>query len=231
MGVLSDLGSTFGVGGFDFSLIINRIYTFVGMILLAIILGAVLGGMFYIKKRKDKNKELAQVGWWQEIQGRPVPDRMDKVEEIVIPGTMLRVFYCKKRDLWLPRFTRGITKDLYYVLLTPTKQMVNFVLKGISSDLKEAGLEYDHTDMLWAAENTREYIKKNYKDKSVKWWQLYQNTIATAALILIMTFCFIIIIYFMRGIVQDLSGVVSQIGSWAKDACINSQTSGVLSAG
>ncbi|KKM00317.1 hypothetical protein LCGC14_1805590 [marine sediment metagenome] len=158
------------------------------------------------------------------------PSRTDEVEEIILPGTILRLFYCKKRDLWLPRFSRGINKDLFFVGLTPTQQMVNFTIKGISEDLKTADLDYDHTDMIWAAENTREFVKRNYKDKSVKWWQLYQGVLTTAAYILIMTFSLVIIIYFMRGIVEDMGGLLGRIGGILEESCARTVTSGVTPA-
>ncbi len=228
-----ELGDIFGsFGGFSFSAIIEKVYFFVGLFFLFAIIGGVIIAFFSLKSRKGAQKDMKKVGWWQEVSGTESmePSRMDDVEEIVIPGTPLRVFYCKKRDLWLPRFARGVSKDLFYVLLTPTQQMVNFTLKGLTADLKEAKLEYDHTDMLWAAENTREFIKRNYKDKSVKWWQAYQGVITTAAYILIMTFSFVIILYFMRGLMQDINQSAGIMAEAVKTACANSATSGVISA-
>jgi len=225
----TDLLGNFG-GSFDVSSIVDKIYNYLGIFLLLLVLGGVVG-VFIIIKRKGQAKEgQSKIGWWHEIGDRMEPNKMDQVDERVIPGTTLRIFFNEKKDLWIPRFTRGITKDLYYVLITPTHQMVNFVIPSLSSDLKRANLEYDHTDMLWAAENSREYIKRNYKDKAVKWWQLYQNTIATAILIFVMTFSMVIIIYFMRGIVVDMRGVATTIGEYAVKTCQNSQTSGVIGA-
>ncbi len=228
-----ELGDVFGfLGDFNLSWIIEKVYFFVGLFFLFAIIGGIVITFFHLKTKKGKQKDTKKVGWWQEVTGTESmePSRMDDVEEIVIPGTPLRVFYCKKRDLWLPRFSRGVSKDLFYVLLTPTQQMVNFTLKSLSSDLKEANLEYDHTDMLWAAENTREFIKRNYRDKSVKWWQLYQNTIAVAGLMLIFTFSFLLILYFMRGMMQDIGAVAGTISEAVKTSCANAATSGVMPA-
>ena len=220
-------------GSFDMSAILSQIYFYVGLFFLCAIVGGIITIAIVLKRQKSKNQETKKIGWWVEVSGteRMEPSRMDEVEEIVIPGTVLRVFYCKKRDLWLPRFSRGVSKDLFYVLITPTQQMVNFTLKSLSSDLKEANLDYDHTDMLWAAENTREFIKRNYRDKSVKWWQAYQGVITTAIYLLIMTFSMVMIIYFMRGIVQDLGEVAATISQAVKTSCANAATSGVISAG
>lgn len=155
---------------------------------------------------------------------------MDEAEEIIIPGTILRVFYVRKKDLWLPRFNKGITKDLFYVAMAPNRRMVNFTLESLKDGLKEAKLELDHTDMLWAAENTREFIKRNYKDKSIKWWVAYQGVITTAIHILIMTFSFIIIIYFLRGIVTDIGGVASTLSQTLETSCQRAFDSGVVPA-
>ena len=217
---------------FDFSGIIDKVYFFVGIVLIFIVLGAGVGLVWFLRAKKKKDIEVINIGWWREVSGteRIEPSRMDEVVEIVIPGTTLRIFYCKKRDLWLPRFSRGVKSDLYYVLLTPTQQMVNFTLKSLTKDLKEANLDYDHTDMIWAAENAREFIKRNYKDKSVKWWQAYQGVITIAIYLLIMTFSFVIIIYFMRGIVEDIGTVANTMSEAVKTACQNTATSGVIPA-
>lgn len=220
------------IAGFNPSVIVDKIYFFFGIFLLAAAMGALFIGMWYIKNKHKKDASSMKVTWWVEVTGKGLmePSRTDVVEEIILPGTILRLFYCKKRDLWLPRFSRGINKDLFFVGLTPTQQMVNFTIKGISEDLKNAEIEYDHTDMIWAAENTREFVKRNYKDKSVKWWQLYQGVLTTAAYILIMTFSLVIIIYFMRGIVDDMGNLLGQIGGVLEQSCARAVTSGVTPA-
>ncbi len=133
---------------------------------------------------------------------------MDKVQEIIIPGTRLRVFYVKSRDMWLPRFTRGLTKDLFYVAITENRELVNFTLGSITANMKEAGLVYDHTDMIWASENIREFIKRNYRDKSTPWWKAYQGVITTAIYIIILTFSFVVILYFMRELIGDIGNLI-----------------------
>lgn len=221
-----NLLDSFGVGAINFSAIIDKIYLFLGVLLLAAVVGGVAGLALMAWKKKNKSASEKKIGWWEEVNGRPEPTSMEDVEEIVIPGTTLKVFYGKKRDIWLPRFNRGITKDLFYVLITPTRQMVNFTLAGITDDLKKAKLDYDHTDMQWAAENTREFIKRNYKDKSVTWWQLYKDVISTAAHILVHTFSLILIIYFLRGLVVDISAVAQGLQKAVESSC----TSGITPA-
>jgi hypothetical protein len=218
------------LGGFNFGVILDKVYFFVGIFLLCILVGCIFFGIWFVRSRNKENKDLKKIGWWEETNQGLVPTRMDDAEEIIIPGTALRVFYVKKRDLWLPRFTRGITKDLFYVAMTPNRQMVNFSLKSLGKTLEEANLQIDHTDMLWAAENTRDFIKRNYKDKSIKWWQAYQSVITTAIYLLIITFSFVLIIYMMKGLVDKIGGLLSTATEAMKMSCQNAFNSGVAPA-
>lgn len=226
MAAETNLLDSFGIGAINFSSVIDKIYLFLGVLLLAALIGGVAGLALMAWKKKNKDSTQKKIGWWEEVNGKPEPTSMEDVEEIVIPGTTLKVFYGKKRDIWLPRFNRGITKDLFYVLITPTRQMVNFTLSGITDDLKKAKLDYDHTDMQWAAENTREFIKRNYKDKSTTWWQLYKDEISMAVHILVHTFSMILIIYFLRGLVVDISAVAGALQNSVEASC----TSGIVAA-
>lgn len=224
------IGSISGFfGGFDFASILGKI-KFYGMIfILILLLGVIIGGIWYFKKKKKPAGDLKKIAWWEETTSGPVPVRSDEAEEIIIPGTTLRVFYVKDRDLWLPRFTKGITKDLFYVMITPNRQMVNFTLKSLGASLKEAGLDYDHTDMLFAAENMREFIKRNYKDKAIKWWQAYQGIIAIAIFIFLMTVSLAVILY-MMGKLSDKIGLLIDHADQLVKAASTTAASGIRPA-
>lgn len=198
-------GSLFNLGG----LLSQAFYIFRIVCIFVVLAGA----MYFYSKKKKSQKANKQIGWWEEVNGRLVPLNIDKAEELTIPGTHLKVFYVKAKDLWLPRFTRGITKDLFYVAITPDREIVNFSLKSLSEDRAEAGLEYDHTDMRWAAENTKEFIKRNYRDKSTKWWQLYKDTISTVIHIVIHTVSWAIMTYFLIKFTRELGSVAGQLAS------------------
>jgi hypothetical protein len=227
---LKGMFSSFGLGSFDMSTIIDKVYFFGGIFLLFLIIGCIIGGLLYFRSKKKQNKDLVKIAWWEDTIAGMVPSRSDEAEEIIIPGTSLRVFYVKDRDLWLPRFTRGITKDLFYIAMTPTRQMVNFTLQSLGESLKDTTLAFDHTDMLWAAENTREFIKRNYKDKSIKWWQAYQGVITTAIYILILTFSFCLILYMMKGMIDKIGAVASTLEQALKQSCAAAFNSGVVAA-
>lgn len=189
---------------------------------IVILLGfaVVFGGLFFFLSWKKKNKKgnMVDLGWWEEINGRMTPLEVDKVEEIIIPGTNLRVFYDKAKDMWLPRFTRAVRAKLFWVVITPNREIVNWIPKPIGRDMLEAGMDYDHTDMRWAAENTREFIKRNYRDKAVKWWQAYQGVITGAIYILVVTFCLGILLYLWQGLVDKMSTIISGLGTVCKNA-------------
>lgn len=215
---------------FNFGGIISKVLFVLG----AIFIGVIGVGAIYLlsrfKKKKDPN--MKQIGWWEEVHGDMIPLGLDTAEEITIPRTNLKVFYIKAKDLWLPRFTRGIKADLFYVAITPDREIVNFTLKSLSKDRAEAELDYDHTDMRWAAENTREFIKRNYRDKATTWWKEYKEIISIAILIVMMTISFLVIIWMMSGIVKDIGAIAGQVSESIKTCnMIPPPSSGIVPAG
>lgn len=200
----------FGLGDINVGPIIDKLLLFVGIIALILVVSAI--AYFFLKKKRDsQNSSIKKIGWWEEVQDKLIPISTDEAKEIIIPGTRLRVFYIKSKDMWLPRFTKGLTKDLFYVAITAKREMVNFTLKTISSDMKEAGLDYDHTDMIWASENLREFVKRNYRDKSTPWWKEFQGVITVAIYLVLLTVSFCVILYFMRQLIGDMGQILSGI--------------------
>lgn len=226
---LGPIGSMVGLGGFNFSSVLSTVVTISKIVGIAILTGIFVFLVF--RWRKNRNKGMTrEIHWWEESVGGLVPTRIDFAEEVIIPGTNLRMFYIKDRDTWLFRFTRGITPSVFFVAITKNKEIVNFTLKSLDSHMKEAQLDFDHTDMRWAAENMREWVKRNYKDKSQKWWKEYQGVITTAIFILVMTFSLCIIIYFMKGMVGQLGSISGGLKD-VVDQCRAAQGSGVVQAG
>jgi hypothetical protein len=198
---LADFGINIDVGT-----VVNQILTIAMIIFLVIIVAGVV--FFLMKTKKKKKTPQIKIGWWEDVHGELIPTTMDNAKEVIIPGTRLRVFYIKAKDMWLPRFIRGVKENLFYVAITPRRELVNFTLTSIGADMEKAGLKYDHTDMIWASENLREFVKRNYRDKATPWWKAYQGVITTAIYIIILTFSFVIILYFMRQIVGDIRSLL-----------------------
>lgn len=223
------MGMFSGASGlFSFSGIVAQIFYIIRVFGIFVIIA---GGIYLYSKRK-KQKQSIKIGWWEEVNGRLIPLNVDDAMEITPPGTHLKVFYIKSKDLWLPRFTRGIKPDLFYVAITPDREIVNFSLKSLSKDRKEAGLEYDHTDMRWAAENTKEFIKRNYRDKSTQWWKLYKDVISTVIFIVILTLSMAIIVFMLTKFTAQLGSVSGNLASAVDklNMCAPQQTSGIISS-
>ena len=119
---------------------------------------------------------------------------------------------------------------MFFVALTKNKELVNFTLKTIDETRAKSDLSYDHTDMRWAAENLREFVKRNYKDKAVTWWKEYSHIIGIAIFIVIMTISMVTIIYFLRGAIRDIGSIASQLAKVAEQLNACSPGSGVISA-
>lgn len=226
-----DIGSLVGLNGVNVGGVLDKIITFFLILGSVLFLGAVFYFIYTKKKKLAKQGSMKKIGWWEEGPDRLIPGVMDEAEEIIIPGTPLAAFYIKSKNLWLPRFSKAISPGLYYVARTKMGEIVNFVVKSLEKDMKEAGLEFDHTDMKWAAENLRDFIKRNYKDKSIPWWKEYKEVISTVILLLAMTFCFVIIIFFMRDIIKDLGSVSTSVASYLDKAnACESIKSGLVTA-
>lgn len=222
-GLLSDFGvDNFDVGGLISST--GRIAAIFAILLIT----AGIGFYLYKKKQKNINRANKKIVWWEDVNDKLTRVGQDEAEEVIIPQTSLRVFYIKQKDMWLPRFTQGVSLDLFFVALSKGRELVNFTLDSLESNLKRASIKIDHTDMRWAAENTREFIKRNYRDKSIPWWKEHKETIQLAIFIVLYTASMIAIIYFLGGLVDKIGLVEDQISAQLSDLAARSQTSGVV---
>lgn len=224
-----DLNPASFLSSIDVKALFGTIFNFVAMIIIALLVGGMVF-MYFRRKKTKKSGVHKDIRWWEEISGQLIPIRVDKAIEIIIPGTNLRVFYVKDKNMWLPRFTRGVTANTFFVALTKNKEIVNFTLKTIDECKSKADLSFDHTDMRWASENLREFVKRNYKDKATTWWKEYSGIIGVAIFIIIMTISLVTIIYFMRGIVTDIGGVASTLTHAMENINSCAPTSGVIEA-
>lgn len=219
----------FGIGNIDISGMISstgRIAAIFAILLITAGIG------FYLYKRKQKviNRANKKIVWWEDVNDKLTRVGQDEAEEIIIPQTSLRVFYIKSKDMWLPRFTQGVDLDMFFVALSKGRELVNFTLDSLESNLKRANIKIDHTDMRWAAENTREFIKRNYRDKSIPWWKEHKETIQLAIFIVLYTASMISIIYFLGGLVDKIGLIQDQISTQLNELAARSQISGVVTS-
>ena len=164
--------------------------------LIIIFLFCVVGTIFYFwYYLKNKNKKYnKKISWFEEIHGEPNFIESDLACELTIPGTNVNVFYIKGKDMYLPRPVKRMGKDSYWYAIKNNREVVNFCMKNINEETKEAGLDYDHTDMRYALTNLKDLIKRNYRDKSQPWWREYKEIISLVILIFVLTLSFIFII-------------------------------------
>lgn len=188
----------------------GSIFQGIGIFILFLGVLLVAGGvtLFLLYKLKEKKLYNKGLHFFEEITGvmQPVEDLM--ATELIVPGTSIRVFYIKEKDFYMPRGTKKMGKDSYWYAVLNNREIVNFVMKNLNKELKEANLEYDHTDVRYAYENLREIIKRNYKDKSLKWWKEYKEVISIAILIFALTLSFVFIMWKLGDLVDKIGNLL-----------------------
>lgn len=206
---LSDtIGGTLGVSGFSLGGLFSGLLMW--LVIGLLVIGGGIGIFFWLRSKKNKKERKLRektIIWWSSIGDKMIERGEDQAEEILVPGSSVRLFYVKKRDLWLPRFTEESNQGVYFVAITKSGEMVNFTVGSIDKDLKQAGLYYDHGDTRLQAENEREFIHRNYRQKAVKWWQAYLGVISTVVLLFAFAISMAILIYMLSGVVQDIGSL------------------------
>ncbi len=182
----------------------------VGRFLLILSLFLLVGGVFYFlyylkKKKKNYNKKIF---WFEEVHDYMIPIGENVACELIIPGTNINVFYIKEKDMYLPRPVKRMGKDSYWFAIRNNREIVNFIMKNINKEMKEAGLEYDHTDMRYALTNLKELIKRNYRDKSQPWWREFKDVIGLVVLIFVLTLSFIFIISKVGSLIDQVGALI-----------------------
>lgn len=200
---------SFGIKGLEFlnNVNVGGIFSTIGQIITFIVIAliiAVVVGLYLFRKKQTKLYNI-QIHFFKEINGQAIPTNDYTAAELIVPNTSIRVFHIKENDTYLPRGTRAMGKNSYWYMLLNNGEIINFTLKNINKELTEANLYYDHTDTRYAHENLKQIIKREYRDKSVKWWKEYKEVISLVIIIFVMTLSFIFII-------SRLSSVVDKIG-------------------
>lgn len=208
-----------GLGGLkniNFESILSGVGAFVTILLLFIFVsGIIFAVLTILKKRKLFNKKIF---WFEEIHGSVVPIDEDAATEMTVPGSDIRVFYIKKKDLYLPRPTIRMGKDAYWFVIKNNREIVNFKLKNINVEMKEANLDYDHTDMRYALTNLLALIKRNYRDKSQSWWREYKEVISLVILIFAMSLSFFFLIWQIGKLIDKVGALITHADTLVKSA-------------
>ena len=201
-----------------------------GQFILLTVLFAIVGGIFYYvyylkKKKKNYNKKIF---WFEEVHGYMIPIGEDVACELIIPGTNINVFYIKEKEMYLPRPVKRMGKDAYWFAVKNNREIVNFTMLNINDEMKEAKLDYDHTDMRYALTNLKELIKRNYRDKSQPWWREYKEVISLVILIFVLTLSFIFIISKVGDLIGQVGSLIEHADTLIQIAETKASSSGVI---
>lgn len=213
---------------FDLMSIAKGAGAFFLFVVILIIVAGITGTILYLRKQKKLYSNTLH--FFEEVNGQMVPVKDLKAAELTIPGTSLKVFHIKSEDLFIPRGTKKMGKKSYWYAIRNNRELVNFTMVNLNEAMREAKLDYDHTDMRYAFANLKELIKRNYRDKSTKWWQEYKDVISTVIFIFVMSVAF----FFLLGKIGKLLTQVSELlelGNQYIEAMANLKSgSGVIGA-
>ena len=107
--------------------------------------------------------------------------------------------------------------NAFWYNILPNGEWVNFDMKGSKLGDTFAGANYDHRDTRYAYVNLKDIIKKNYKDKSTKWWKEYSHIIT----FVIVAFIFILGCWIL---LAKMGNVVKMLGPIADNMRIAADT-------
>lgn len=212
MGVFDQLAGIKGLGflnNISFSGIFSGIGNLI-VILLAFGIVAVIVGLIYYRLQ-EKAEFNIKGHFFEEVNGNWIPLNDLKFKELTVPNTNVRVFYNKEKDLYMPRGTRLMGHNSYWYGITNNREIINFSLKNLNKQLAEMNLAFDHTDMRYSHLNLAEIIKRNYKDKSVKWWKEYKDLISTIIFIFVMSLAFFFLIGRIGTLIDKIGPMLERI--------------------
>ncbi len=215
----------------NFSGILQGVGAMIGLLFTIAVVGGVLALVLYKKKQVALDKE--SLHFFEEVNGQMIPIEDVKAREITIPGSNIRIFYIKSKDLYMPRGVKKMGKNSYWYAIRNNRELVNFIMKNLNNAMVEANLEFDHTDMRYAYANLREIIKRNYRNKSTKWWQEYKDVISIVIYVFVLTLSFIFIISKTGGLLDKIAVLIDKLVpalEIAMKQCGGATASGIVSA-
>ena len=102
---------------------------------------------------------------------------VDFAKELYVPETNISLFFLKNYKIYIARPTRSMGKNEFWYYISENGEWINFDISTKAEDIFSAIVNYDHRDNRYAFVNLSEIIKRNYKDKSTKWWKEYSGAI------------------------------------------------------
>jgi len=213
MGILDSVGvKTDFFGNFNFSALGSWAIVLVVFFIFLLLSGVIT--FFYYFNKSKKNQFKYKIPIFVKINEKYSRVDIDNAKEVLIPDTNIGLFYLQKRRIYIARPTRSMGKDEFWYAISENGEWVNFDLSTDPEHNTLAIANYDHRDTRYAYVNLKDIIKRNYKDKTVKWWKEYAGVIS----IVIISIMFIGAMWFFFWQVGNLIKERSPIASNMKDA-------------
>jgi len=167
---------------------------YIGIGLGVIVLIGILGfGVWWFLNRMKYNKTIVL---FRKVGNKSVPIGTDKgmFERVGDAGDYWLI--TKKFKKTLPKPQKQMGKNEYWFYEREDGEWINFDLKDIDQQMKDAGIDYVEEDMRLQ----RLGIQKNLRDRFYKesFWQKYGNTIMSVMFILIISIMLIVLFKEMK---------------------------------
>lgn len=200
------------------------------MWVIGVVLGcAVIGGLIYAYFRYKKYNKVIQV--FGKINGAVVPIMKERAmfERVGIAGD----YWCRtmKSKKILPRPSIAMGKNTYWYFVREDGEWINFSLKDIDADMKQAGTYFVDEDMRLQRLGIQKNIKDRFGEKP-SFWDKYGAILGYVLFILIITISLIMLFKQLDKVAVSMNSASSNIGKLA-EATMNMvarQTSGVVPA-
>jgi len=236
MGFLDQLGVPTNILG-DVNLSgIGRMFLVFGVVFFVLILVGGVVFLYYYRKLK-KTQFLNSIPIFTKVHGKLSRIGIDKAKELFIPDTNISLFFLRDKKIYIARPTRSMGSNEYWYYISENGEWINFDLSTSPDDNTLAIANYDHRDTRYAYVNLKEIIKRNYKDKSVKWWQDPKIIGIIGIIIIMVIFTIVMILFFSRTgkMIEGLSPIADKmltIADKLEKTSLNMQNinSGVVSA-
>ena len=223
MGILSNLGAPKIGGSVNWTGVGNGVLIAILVFFVIIVVG-IITFAYYSKKLKAiqfKNK----IHIFKEVNGKPYPIDDDTARELFVPDTNVGLYFLRRRKIYIARPTRAMGKDSYWYKIRPNGEWVNFDLESDESKLTTSKANYDQSGTKYAYINLKEIIKRNYKDKAIKWWKEYAPLITFVIVSFIFVISIIILLARVGKLINELAPLVEQ---WTRIAESMAKTAEIM---
>jgi hypothetical protein len=201
---------------------LSGIIPIIAIILIGFIVLIVVGGItfFYYTRKSSKSSFKNLIPIFIKVNGKLIRIGQDKAKELFVPDSNISLFFLKNKKIYLARPTRAMGKDEYWEYISSNGEWVNFDIssQGELDTLAEAN--YDHRDTRYAFTNLRDIIKRNYKDKSVKWWKdpTIMNIISFVIMSIFFTGFILIVIWRTSALIDKVGMLIDKVAPMVQSA-------------